>query len=58
MQVFPDIRFAKPESNVSAVYFHSEDGDGVLMPIRPQFAMSKNYGITQEAIDKDEGEAW
>ena len=58
MQVFPDIRFAKPESNVSAVYFHSEDGDGVLMPIRPQFAMSKNYGITQEAIDKDEEGVW
>ena len=58
MQVFPDVRFAKPGDSISAIYFHSEDGDGVLLPIRPQFAMSRDYGITQEAIDKDEEGAW
>ena len=58
MEVFPDVRFAKPQNNISAIYFHSEDGDGVLLPIRPDYAASVDYGITQEAIDKDEEGAW
>lgn len=32
MEVFPDVRFAKPQNNISAIYFHSEDGDGVCFP--------------------------
>ena len=58
MEVFPDVRFAKPRNNISAIYFHSEDGVGVLLPIRPDYAASVDYGITHEAIDKDEVGAW
>lgn len=54
MQVFPGVRFAKPRNNISSIYFHSEDGDGILLPIRPDCAISTDYGITQEAIDKEE----